>query len=78
MLLVVMQTFSARRQAVIELTVDNMTCAHCVSTVTRTLKALDPQASVDIDLEAKRVRVESREPREMLARALSQAGYPAT
>ena len=62
----------------IELKVDNMTCAHCVSNVTKTLKALDPQATVDVDLEAKRVRVESREPREMLARALSEAGYPAT
>lgn len=62
----------------IELKVDNMTCAHCVSTVTKTLKALDPQATVEVDLEAKRVRVETRQPADVLTKALDEAGYPAS
>jgi len=62
---------------VIELKVENMTCGHCVSTVTKTLKAVDPEATVDVDLEAKRVRVETRQPVDLLTEALDKAGYPA-
>ena len=62
----------------IELKVENMTCGHCVSTVTKTLKAVDPEATVDVDLEAKRVRVETRQPVDLLTEALDKAGYPAS
>lgn len=62
----------------IELSVQNMTCGHCVGAVTQALKAVDPQASVDIDLATKRVRVETRQPRDAVTEALRQAGYPAT
>lgn len=62
----------------IELTVNDMTCGHCVKAVTQALKAVDPAAGVDIDLAAKRVRVETRQPRDIVAEALRQAGYPAT
>lgn len=62
----------------IELKVDNMTCGHCVSAVTKALKAVDPQARVDVDLEAKRVRVETRQPVDLLTKALDEAGYPAS
>lgn len=62
----------------IELRVLNMTCGHCVSAVTKALKAVDPQATVDVDLETKRVRVESRQPAAMLTKALDEAGYPAS
>jgi copper chaperone len=61
----------------LELNVQNMTCGHCVSAVTKALKAVDPQATVDVDLAAKRVRVESRQAPEVLAKALNDAGYPA-
>ena len=61
----------------IELKVENMTCGHCVSTVTKTLKTVDPEATVDVDLEAKRVRVETRQPVDLLTEALDKAGYPA-
>lgn len=61
----------------IELDVQNMTCGHCVSAVTKALKAVDPQASVEADLGRKLVRVESRQPREILTKALDEAGYPA-
>ncbi|HTQ77360.1 MAG TPA: heavy-metal-associated domain-containing protein [Burkholderiales bacterium] len=61
----------------IELSVTNMTCGHCVSAVTRALKAVDPEARVDIDLESKRVRIETRKPLGALTKALEQAGYPA-
>jgi copper chaperone len=61
-----------------ELKVNDMTCSHCVATVTKTLKAADPTATVDIDLASKRVRVERRQPLDELTAALQRAGYRAT
>lgn len=61
----------------IELSVDKMTCGHCVSAVTKALKEVDPQAQVSVDLATKQVRVETQQAREALTRALDAAGYPA-
>jgi copper chaperone len=60
-----------------ELAVQNMTCGHCVSAVTRAIKALEPQADVQVDLSSRRVRVEGATPAGDLIKALDQAGYPA-
>lgn len=60
----------------IEFDVQAMSCGHCVSTVTRTIQQLDPQAKVEVDLESKKVKVESSEDRARLAAALAEAGYP--
>lgn len=62
----------------IELKVNDMTCGHCVMTITKTVTALDPNAKVDADLGSKRVRIESVRPAAELAKALGDAGYPAT
>ena len=62
----------------IELRVEGMTCGHCVGAVTRAVKAVDPAANVQIDLEAKRVRVDGRGSADALSRAIAEAGYPAT
>ena len=61
----------------IELRVEGMTCGHCVSAVTRAVKAVDPEANVRVDLEAKRVGVEGRSSADALSRVLADAGYPA-
>lgn len=60
----------------IEFNLPDMSCGHCVGTVTETVKLVDPAAKVDVDLASKRVKVESSEPREALAEALAEAGYP--
>jgi copper chaperone len=60
----------------IEFDVQDMSCGHCVSAVTKALKAVDPQAKVEVDLPAHKVRVESSEDRQALAEALAEAGYP--
>ncbi|MEO6078154.1 MAG: heavy-metal-associated domain-containing protein [Steroidobacteraceae bacterium] len=39
--------------------VKDMTCGHCVSTITKAVKALDPGAKVQIDLATHRVEIES-------------------
>ena len=61
-----------------EFKVEGMSCSHCVSMVTKTVKALDPNAKVEVDLASKKVMVESTEDRQILAAALTEAGYPAT
>jgi copper chaperone len=62
----------------IELKVNDMTCGHCVKTITKTVTSLDPAAKVEADLGTKRVRIESSRPAAELAQALGEAGFPAT
>ena len=61
----------------LELNVTGMTCGHCVRAVTQAVKAVDPQAQVQVDLGSKRVRVEGRSSADELIRVLGEAGYPA-
>lgn len=58
--------------------VPDMTCGHCVATVTKAVKALDAEAEVKADLGAKTVTVETSAPAAAVARALDEAGYPNT
>lgn len=56
--------------------VNDMTCGHCVSTITNALKAVDDQAKFTVDLTAHQVLVESTrvDPRDLI-RAIEKAGY---
>ncbi|MEP6969702.1 MAG: heavy-metal-associated domain-containing protein, partial [Betaproteobacteria bacterium] len=60
----------------IEFTINDMSCGHCASTITKTVRALDSEAKVDVDLAHKKVQVESTQDRATIAAALSEAGYP--
>jgi copper chaperone len=56
--------------------VHDMTCGHCVSTITKAVKALDQGAEVRIDLATHRVEVEpARADAAQLAAAIEDAGY---
>lgn len=56
--------------------VNDMTCGHCVGTITKALKALDPRAQVTIDLGQRLVQVESTSvAAAALQSAIAQAGY---
>jgi copper chaperone len=59
----------------LELTVDSMSCGHCVKAITQALKELDPAAQVQVDLPSKRVAVQTSQPREAVVAALDEAGY---
>lgn len=61
-----------------EFKVEDMSCGHCASVITKTVKALDSKATVDIDLGQKTVKIESTEDRAAVAQALEEAGYPTT
>ena len=56
--------------------VPDLSCGHCVSTVTRVIKALDPQATVEADVAAKTVTAATTASSEAVARAMDEAGYP--
>lgn len=55
--------------------VQGMTCGHCERAVTQAVKALDPQAQVQIDRTSGQVTVQSDKPREPLAAAIAEEGY---
>jgi copper chaperone len=61
----------------IELTLPDMTCGHCVKTVTRTVQQVDAAATLEIDLPSHRVKIVSPKPAEVFKAALSEEGYPA-
>ena len=60
----------------IEFQVPAISCGHCVRAVNEALKEVDPQAVVEVNVETKKVNVESRAEREKLVAALTEAGYP--
>ena len=60
------------------LRVQNMSCQHCVQTVIRALRALDPNATVDVDLARGEVRTQGAFGAEAAMAALADADYPAT
>ena len=59
--------------------VNDMTCGHCVSNITKALKGADKDAKVSIDLATHRVQVESTSAdAQALADAIQDAGYSPT
>ncbi len=61
-----------------EFTVQDMTCGHCVATITEAVKSVDPEGRCEIDLAAKRVRVETALSAERIASAITRAGFTPT
>ena len=56
--------------------VNDMTCGHCVSTITQAVKAADKDAKVQIDLARHRVEIEPVESdAQALGDAIKEAGY---
>lgn len=56
--------------------VNDMTCGHCVSTITKAVAAADKGAKVRIDLASHRVEIEPAEADEAeLGQAIKAAGY---
>lgn len=61
----------------IEMTLPDMTCGHCVRTVTSTVHQIDASAKVTIDLPSHKLQIESDRPAEAFRAALADEGYPA-
>lgn len=58
-----------------EFDIADMTCGHCASRITRSLKTFDPDATVAIDLAARRVAIDGAAGRDDYAYAIRDAGY---
>jgi len=56
--------------------VDDMTCGHCVSSITKAVMAVDSRAKVQIDLAAHRVEIEPAVAEAVeLSEAIEAAGF---
>lgn len=65
-----------RKMKMIAFEVKDMTCGHCVSSITQALKHADPDARIQIDLASHRVQVEpAAADAQALAAAIEAAGY---
>lgn len=60
-----------------KLFVENMTCGGCAKGVTASIKAVDEQATINIDIPAKLVSVETQAQQETLISALEEDGWKA-
>ena len=61
-----------------ELQVEGMTCGGCARSVTRSIQAVDSYAKVDVDLKAKKARIDTTAEIDAVASAINDAGYPVT
>jgi copper chaperone len=57
--------------------VNDMTCGHCASAISRALASVDRTARLDIRIQEKLVRIESQAPATKLAQTIQDAGYTA-
>ena len=56
--------------------VNDMTCGHCVSAITKALKEVNPNAQVDIQLADKQVQIEGADAQlQTFVHAMQEAGY---
>jgi len=56
--------------------VNDMTCGHCVSTITKALKAADRDAQIQVDLAAHLVQIDSSSvDADEFAGVIKEAGY---
>ena len=58
-----------------KLYVEGMTCGHCIKTITRALTALDPSATVAVDLDEHLVHVSGAIDAAAATAAIEDAGY---
>ncbi len=59
----------------IEFILPDVSCGHCAGVVQKTVKAMDANATVEVDIPTKKVRITSTADKDTLALALTAAGY---
>lgn len=60
-----------------QLRIEKMECGGCAKAISNTIRAIDSNAQIDIDLTTKRVDVIANADQNMLLQKLAEAGYPA-
>jgi copper chaperone len=61
-----------------EYQIPDMSCGHCVASVTKAIKTADPDATAEVDLMKRQARVTSTKDPQAIAAAIDEAGYPST
>jgi copper chaperone len=64
-----------RRQKMLMMKVNGMSCGHCVRVITKVLIELDSMAKVQIDLAVQTVRFDGEADQEEVVLAIQDAGY---
>lgn len=59
----------------ITLTINDMTCGGCVASITRVVKSLDPTATLEAEVAARRVSINTPLDTATVVAAISNAGY---
>lgn len=62
----------------IEFTLPDVSCAHCVGVVQKAVKAVDAMATIEVDITTKKARIESTAEKATIANALVAVGYAPT
>jgi copper chaperone len=65
----------SKGRAMVTFQVNDMTCGHCASTITKAINAVDNSARVEVDIPRKRVRVSGGALVAVVAEAIREAGY---
>lgn len=68
--------FTLIKETFMKLIVDNMSCQHCVKTITNAIKNIDSNAQVTVDLAKKEVTINGGTiSQEEAIKAIDEAGY---
>ncbi len=59
----------------LKLKVSDIKCSDCAETITESITTMEPDAKVDVDVEAKTVTVEAAASEETIKQAITAAGY---
>ncbi|MEB3218607.1 MAG: heavy-metal-associated domain-containing protein [Nostocales cyanobacterium 94392] len=59
----------------LNLKVSNMKCEDCAKKITESIKVVEPDAKIDVDLDSKTVNVDSEASAESIKQAVVAAGY---
>lgn len=60
----------------LQLKVPSMACSACADTISKAVKAIDPNATVTADPKTKLVNVETQQAEAAIKQAIESAGYP--
>jgi copper chaperone len=62
----------------LQLTVPKLACSACANTITKAVKAVDPNATVQAEPKTKLVSIETQATETAIKEALATAGYPSS
>lgn len=60
----------------LQLTVPKMACSACVNTITKAIKVVDPNATVQAEPKTKLVKIETQANVTAIKQAIAAVGYP--